>query len=187
MPQEDNFIPNTEYKNPNGDLYPAGINGRIDFSKISGHLPLPNLVEVQTDSYDWFLKEGIDSALKNVFPIPDYNKNLFIDYVNCHLEAPKYTPLECKTGDLTYSSKLKVTLRLRFKETGEIKEAEVFMGDIPLMTDSGTFIINGSERVIISQIIRSPGAYFGCEQDRKSGTYLYNGEIFPGHGTWLQA
>ena len=187
MPQEDNFIPNTEYKNPNGDLYPAGINGRIDFSKISGHLPLPNLVEVQTDSYDWFLKEGIDSALKNVFPIPDYNKNLFIDYVNCHLEAPKYTPLECKTGDLTYSSKLKVTWRLRFKETGEIKEAEVFMGDIPLMTDSGTFIINGSERVIISQIIRSPGAYFGCEQDRKSGTYLYNGEIFPGHGTWLQA
>ena len=187
MPNEENdkFIPNTDYKNPDGENYPVGVNGRIDFSKISGRLSLPNLVEVQTDSYSWFLQTGIDSVLKEIFPIPNYSNSLDLRYVSCRLEAPKYTPLECKTGDLTYSSKLKVTLNLHLAD-GEIKEAEVFMGDIPLMTESGTFIINGSERVIISQIVRSPGAYFSMEQDRKTGAYLYYGEIIPSRGTWLQ-
>ena len=187
MPNEENdkFIPNTDYKNPDGENYPVGVNGRLDFSKISGRLSLPNLVEVQTDSYSWFLQTGIDSVLKEIFPIPNYSNSLDLKYVSCRLEAPKYTPLECKTGDLTYSSKLKVTLNLHLAD-GEIKEAEVFMGDIPLMTESGTFIINGSERVIISQIVRSPGAYFSMEQDRKTGAYLYYGEIIPSRGTWLQ-
>lgn len=186
MPQEDNFIPNTDYKSPTGQPYPAGVNGRLDFSKISGSLALPNLVEIQTDSYRQFLEKSVDEVLREAFPIPNYNKDLVVEYVSHRFEEPRFTPLECKMGDQTYSSKLKVTLRLLFKDTGEIKEAEVFMGDIPLMTESGTFIINGSERVIISQIVRSSGSYFTRDQDRKSGIFLYNGEIIPTRGTWLQ-
>ena len=185
MPQEDNFIPMTDYKDPNGKPYPVGINGRIDFSKISGHLDLPYMIQIQIESYKWFLEKGIDEVLREVFPIANYSQTLFIDYVSCRLEEPKYTPLECKEGDLNYSSKLKATLRLRFKNSGEIKEAEVFMGDLPRMTDSGTFIFNGAERVIVSQIVRSPGAYFQDTLD-KSGEHIYNGEIIPTRGTWLQ-
>ena len=185
MPVEDNFIPNTEYANPDGKPYPVGLNGRIDFSKISGKLGLPYLVEVQTKSYEWFLQKGIDEVLKESFPIASFTNTLFIDYVSCRLEAPKYDPLQCKAMDQTYSSKLRVTLRLRFKSSGEIKEAEVFMGDIPLMTESGTFIVNGAERVIVSQIVRSPGAYFQNTLD-KSGVHVFNGEIIPSRGTWLQ-
>ena len=185
MPAEDNFIPFTEYNDPEGRPYPVGVNGRIDFSKISGRLDLPYLVEIQTKSYQWFLDKGIDDVLKEVFPIANYANTLFIDYVSCRLEEPKYTPLECKAGDLNYSSKLKVTLRLRFKNSGEIKEAEVFMGELPRMTESGTFIFNGAERVIVSQIVRSPGSYFQDTLD-KAGYHVYNGEIIPTRGTWLQ-
>ena len=185
MPAEDNFIPVTEYLDPEGRPYPVGVNGRIDFSKISGRLELPYLVEIQTKSYEWFLQKGIDDVLREVFPIANYSNTLFIEYVSCRLEEPKYAPLECKAGDLNYSSKLKVTLRLRFKNSGEIKEAEVFMGELPRMTESGTFIFNGAERVIVSQIVRSPGAYFQDTLD-KSGSHLYNGEIIPTRGTWLQ-
>jgi len=161
-------------------------NDRIDFSKISGDTALPYLVEIQTDSFKWFIEKGLDEVLKEVFPIANYANTVFIDYVNCHFEAPEYGPLECKEGDLTYSSKLKVTLRLRNKQTGEIKEDnEVFMGDVPMMTDSGTFVVNGAERVIVSQIVRSPGAYFQDTAD-KSGAHTYNGEIIPTRGTWLQ-
>ena len=185
MPKDDIFVPMTDYKNPNGENYPAGPNGRLDFSKISGHLGLPYLVEIQTQSYKWFLEHGIDDVLKEVFPIANYTNTLSINYVSCRLETPKYDPLACKEGDLTYSSKLKVNLRLMFKASGEIKEAEVFMGELPLMTDSGTFIVNGAERVIVSQIVRSPGAYFQDTID-KSGIHIYNGEIIPTRGTWLQ-
>ena len=185
MPAEDNFIPFTEYRDPEGRLYPVGVNGRIDFSKISGRLELPYLVEIQTKSYQWFLEKGIDEILRESFPIANNNETLFLDYVSCRLEEPKYTPLECKAGDQNYSSKLRVTLRLRFKTTGEIKEAEVFMGDLPRMTESGTFIMNGAERVIVSQIIRSPGAYFQDTLD-KTGVRIFEGEIFPDHGTWIQ-
>jgi DNA-directed RNA polymerase, beta subunit/140 kD subunit len=172
----------------NNAKYAATIarNDRIDFSKISGDTALPYLVEIQTDSFKWFIEKGLDEVLKEVFPIANYSNTVFIDYVNCHFEAPEYGPLECKEGDLTYSSKLKVTLRLRNKQTGEIKEDnEVFMGDVPMMTDSGTFVVNGAERVIVSQIVRSPGAYFQDTAD-KSGAHTYNGEIIPTRGTWLQ-
>jgi DNA-directed RNA polymerase subunit beta len=179
MPNEVKF--RTDYKN-----YKAGINDRLDFSKISGSLALPNLVEIQTDSFKWFLNTGINDVMKEVFPIANYANTVFIEYVGCRFEEPEYGPLDCREGDLTYSSKLKVTLRLRFKATGEIKEDnEVFMGDIPMMTDSGTFIVNGAERVIVSQIVRSPGAYFQDTPD-KSGVHTYNGEIIPTRGTWLQ-
>ena len=185
MPQEDNFVPFTDYVSPEGRHYPANENGRLDFSKISGRLGLPYLVEIQTDSYKWFLEKGINEVLQEVFPIENYSGSLSIEYVSFRLEPPKYTPLECKAGDLTYSSKLKVTLRLLFKGSGEMKEAEVFMGELPLMTESGTFIVNGAERVIVSQIVRSPGAYFQDTLD-KSGVHIYAGEIIPTRGTWLQ-
>ncbi len=169
------------YKN-----YPLGRNDRINFSKISGSLDIPYMVEIQTKSFAWFLKEGLDEVMKEVFPISNYAGNFFIDYVSARFEEPLYTPLECKGGDLTYSSKLKVKLRLRNGVTKETKEVnEVFMGDVPMMTDSGTFIVNGSERVIVSQIVRSPGAYFQDTPD-KSGKHIYNGEIIPTRGTWLQ-
>lgn len=167
--------------------YPLLQNDRIDFAKISGHTPLPYLVEIQTDSFKWFLDKGIDEVFKEVFPIANYQENVFIEYVNCHFDKPEYTPLECKENDLTYSSKLRVTLRIKNDQLGEIKEAsEVFMGDVPMMTDSGTFIVNGAERVIVSQIVRSPGAYFGESFDNKLGVHLYTGEIIPTRGTWLQ-
>lgn len=160
-------------------------NDRIDFSSISGTSELPYLVEIQTDSYAWFLDKGIDEVLKEVFPIANYAQTLFIDYVSSRLEEPKYNFLECKARDLTYSASLRVTVRLRFKDSGEIKEAEVFMGDLPRMTDSGTFIVNGAERVIVSQLVRSPGGYLKKEMD-KSGKFLYFADLIPTRGTWLQ-
>ena len=178
MAKEEKF--NTNYKD-----YKAGVNDRLNFNKISGDTPLPYLVEIQTDSYKWFLEKGINEVLAEVFPIENYAGTAAIDYVSCRLEAPQWDPLECKAADLTFSSKLKVTLRLQSKATGEIKEAEVFMGELPLMTESGTFIVNGAERVIVSQIVRSPGAYFQDTAD-KSGAHIYNGEIIPTRGTWLQ-
>lgn len=159
-------------------------NGRIDFSKISGTLPLPYLVEIQTKSFQWLLDEGIDEVFKDVYPIADRNDKLIIEYVGCRLDEPKYDYLECKTRDLTYSAPLKVMLRLINKGTGEIKESEVFMGDFPLMTESGTFIINGAERAIVSQLVRSPGAYMSKVMD-KTGRYIYGGDLIPARGTWL--
>ncbi len=169
------------------EKYPARQNGRLDFSKISGSLELPYLVEIQTESFKRFLKDGVNEVFQEVFPIANYADTMDIEYVDCHFEEPEYGPLECKENDLTYSSKLKVTLRLHNKKTHEIKEgAEVFMGDVPMMTDSGTFIVNGAERVIVSQIVRSPGAYFGDTFDTKQGVHMYAGEIIPTRGTWLQ-
>ena len=168
--------------------YPKLNNDRINFSKISGKLPLPYLVEIQTESYRSFLEHGINEALKDVFPIENYNKTLSIEYNDggYRLETPKHTPLECKEKDLTYSSSLKVKLYLNDKITGELKESEVFMGEIPLMTESGTFIINGAERVIVSQIVRSPGAYLAKTFDTKLGKYIYNADLIPTRGTWLE-
>ena len=168
--------------------YPRLNNDRISFSKISGKLELPYLVEIQTESYKNFLENGIDEVLSDVFPIENFAKNLSIDYKKggYRLEAPKHTPLECKEKDLTFSSSLKVKLYLNDKTTGEVKESEVFMGEIPLMTESGTFIINGAERVIVSQIVRSPGAYLAKTFDNKTGKYIYNADLIPTRGTWLE-
>ena len=165
--------------------YPVLPSGRINFSKISGSLELPNLVEIQTDSYKWFLETGIEEVMKEVFPIASYTETSFIDFVSCELREPKHSFLECKDHDYTYSSKLYVKLRLRNVDDGEMKEEEVFMGDIPLMTESGTFIVNGAERVIVSQIVRSPGAYISKEMD-KNGKMIYNADLIPTRGTWLE-
>ena len=169
------------YKN-----YPLLPNDRINFSKISGSLELPNLVEIQTDSYKWFLETGIKEVMEEVFPIASYTETSFIDFVSCELREPKYSYLTCKEHDYTYSSKLYARLRLRNPDgTDAEKDEEVFMGDIPLMTESGTFIINGAERVIVSQIVRSPGAYLSKEMD-KTGRYVFNADLIPSRGTWLE-
>jgi DNA-directed RNA polymerase subunit beta len=185
MPNDHKFIQSYAFENHS---YEAGFNNRLNFEKVSGSLPLPYLVEVQTASFKWFREKGLDEVMKEVFPITNYAGTVQIDYVGCHFDQPELGPLECKERDQTYSSKLKVTLRLSFKSTGEIKEDnEVFMGDVPMMTDSGTFIVNGAERVIVSQIVRSPGAYFDYEFKNESGGYYgYSAEIIPTRGTWLQ-
>lgn len=159
-------------------------NNRYDYSKISGDLQLPNLVEIQTKSYQEFLQTGLDEVFREEFPIVNYIDTLSIEYVSIRLGEPKHSFLECKEKDLTYSVPMHATVRLVHKETGEIQEAEVFMGDLPLMTDSGTFIVNGAERVIVSQLVRSPGAYLSKEF--KAGKYLYEADLIPGRGTWLQ-
>ena len=159
-------------------------NHRYDYSKISGDLPLPNLVEIQTKSYAEFLEKGLDEVFRESFPIENYIGTLTIEYISIRLGEPKHSYLECKEKDLTYNVPMYITVRLIHKETGEIQESEVFMGDLPLMTSSGTFIVNGAERVIVSQLVRSPGAYLSKEF--KAGKYIYEADLIPGRGTWLQ-
>lgn len=169
------------YKN-----YKTMNNGRIDFSKVSGTLELPYLVEIQTKSFKKFLEKGLDEAFKEVFPIKSYNKDdISIEYESCFLKDAKYEPLECKTRDLTYSKPLYAKIRLHIKESGQIKEDAVFMGDLPIMTNSGTFIVNGAERVIVSQIVRSPGAYLAKTRD-KQGKFIYEADLIPSRGAWLE-
>ncbi len=159
-------------------------NDRYDYSKISGDLPLPNLVEIQTKSYADFLDKGLDEVFKEAFPIVNYIDTLSIDYVSIRLGEAKHSFLECKERDLTYNVPMYITIRLTHKETGEIQESEVYMGDLPLMTNSGTFIVNGAERVIVSQLVRSPGAYLSKEF--KAGKDIFEADLIPGRGTWLQ-
>ena len=143
-----------------------GSNTRMSFSKIDEVLEMPNLIEVQKNSYKWFLQEGLKEVFKDVSGITDYTGNLVLDFVNYKLDdKPNYSVEECKESDATYAAALRVNARLLNKESGEIKESEVFMGDFPLMTDSGTFVINGAERVIVSQLVRSPGVYYKMEYD----------------------
>ena len=173
-------------KNINNKAIKYLHNGRIDFSKISGTLPLPNLVEIQTNSFAWLKEKGIDEVFRDIYPIKSPNEQLIIEYVSCYLKEPHFDFLECKVRGLTYSAPLMVVLRLINTVTGTIEDNEVFMGEFPLMTESGTFIINGAERAIVSQIVRSPGAYFSSVFDNKSGKYSYNADLIPARGTWLQ-
>ncbi len=163
-----------------------GKNTRMSFSHINEVLDMPNLIEIQKNSYDWFLKEGLKEVFDDVSGITDFNGNLVLDFVNYKLdEKPNYTVTECKERDATYAAALRVTARLLNKETGEIKESEVFMGDFPLMTPSGTFVINGAERVIVSQLVRSPGVYYNMEYD-KTGKQLFSSTVIPNRGAWLE-
>ncbi len=158
---------------------------RRNYSRISGSLELPNLVEIQTDSYEWFKNEGIKEVFNDVYPISNFNETLTLEFVDCRFDESKYSVDEAKDRDANYSAPIRATLRLINNGTGEIKENEVFMGDFPLMTDSGTFIINGAERVIVSQLVRSPGAYFADAMD-KSGKTVFTGSVIPSRGTWLE-
>ena len=163
-----------------------GNNVRMSFAKINEVLDMPNLIEVQKNSYQWFLEEGLKDVFNDVSSITDYTGNLVLEFVGYRLdEEPKYTVEQCKERDVTYAAPLRVKARLLNKETGEIKESEVFMGDFPLMTESGTFVINGAERVIVSQLVRSPGVYFGMTYDT-TGKKLFNATVIPNRGAWLE-
>ena len=164
-----------------------GKNLRMSFSRIDEVLDMPNLIEVQKNSYNWFLREGLKEVFKDVSGITDYTGNLVLDFVDYSLDVdkPNYSVNECKERDATYSAALRVTARLLNRESGEIKESEVFMGDFPLMTDSGTFVINGAERVIVSQLVRSPGVYYKMEYD-KTGKELFSSTVIPNRGAWLE-
>ncbi len=163
-----------------------GKRERMSFSKIKEIADVPNLIEIQVDSYKWFLEEGLKEVFTDISPIEDYTGNLILEFVDYSLdEKPKYDIEECKERDTTYCAPLKVKVRLINKETGEIKEQEVFMGDFPLMTDRGTFVINGAERVIVSQLVRSPGVYYAEERD-KTGNRLISSTVIPNRGAWLE-
>jgi DNA-directed RNA polymerase subunit beta len=158
---------------------------RVSFGKIEEILDMPNLIEIQQKSYQWFLDEGLREMFRDISPIQDFTGNLVLEFVDYTLGDPKYPVEECKERDATFAAPLRVKTRLINKETGEVKEQEVFMGDFPLMTEKGTFIINGAERVIVSQLVRSPGVYFGRTQDT-TGKYLYSASIIPNRGAWLE-
>ncbi len=163
-----------------------GATERMSFSRIDEVLDMPNLIEVQKNSYQWFLEEGLKEIFRDVGSVEDYSGNLVLDFVGYRLDSqPKYSIKECKDRDVTYAAPLRVTTRLLNKETGEVKEQEIFMGDFPLMTESGTFIINGAERVIVSQLVRSPGVYFGESYD-KTGKKLFTATLNPNRGAWLE-
>jgi len=163
-----------------------GRHTRKTFAKLPEALEMPNLIEVQKKSYQWFLDTGLREVFNDVAAITDYSENLELSFIDYTLsDTPKYSVVECKERDATYAAALKVKVRLRNKETEEIKEQEIFMGDFPIMTDSGTFIINGAERVIISQIVRSPGVYFELKDD-KGDIPTYAGTVIPYRGAWLE-
>ena len=168
--------------------HPVKIGNRVrmSYSKINEVLELPDLIEVQKKSYDWFLNEGLKEVFDDISPIEDYTGNLILEFVDHSLfSEPKFDQVECKERDATYSVPLKLKVRLINKETGEIKEQEAFMGEFPLMTEKGTFIINGAERVVVSQLVRSPGVYYNMTRD-KVGKELYDATVIPNRGAWLE-
>ncbi len=163
-----------------------GKNTRMSFSRSRFNLELPNLVEVQTKSFEWFLKEGLMEVLRDVSPITDYSGNLSIDFISYSIDTkPKYPVEECKERDVNYAAPLKVNVRLTNKQAGDVKYSDIYLGDFPLMTENGTFVINGAERVIVSQLVRSPGMYYSSEVD-KTGKKTYAAQIIPYRGAWLE-
>ena len=164
---------------------PVGKRTRYSYAKIKEVMDMPHLLDIQRNSYEWFLKEGLQEIFQDISPIQDFTGNLVLSFENFSLGDPKYELDECKERDVTLAAPLRVNVRLINRETGEIKEQEVFMGDFPLMTDTGTFIINGAERVIVSQLVRSPGAYYGETID-PTGKKLYNATVIPNRGAWIE-
>lgn len=160
---------------------------RMSFSKIKEVIEMPDLIDIQKSSYVWFLKSGLMDVLRDASPIKDFSENLMLEFVDYRLEdETKYTIEEAKARSTTYASRLQVKVRLFNKETGEIKEQEIFFGDLPIMTDNGTFLINGAERVIVSQLVRSPGVYYDRHRDKVTGKFLYSSTVIPNRGTWLE-
>ena len=159
---------------------------RRSFAKIPDVMDVPNLIAIQTDSFKWFMSEGLDQAFQDIAPIENNTKDMCVEFGDHRFGDPKYTVDECKEKDVSYQAPLYVEIRYINRETGEIKEQEVFMGDFPLMTNRGTFIINGTERVVVSQLVRSPGVYFASERDKASDKMLYNAKVIPSRGAWLE-
>ncbi len=164
-----------------------GSTTRMSFGKIDEVIDMPNLIEIQKKSYEWFLDEGLKEVFRDVSGISDHSGNLVLDFVDYFLDIahPKHSVIECKERDATYAAPLKVTARLTNRETDEVKESEIYMGDFPLMTESGTFVINGAERVIVSQLVRSPGVYYKMDHD-KTGKELFSSTVIPNRGAWLE-
>lgn len=164
---------------------PVGKRMRYSYAKIKEVLAMPNLIEIQKNSYKWFLEAGLRESFKEMSPVQDFAGNLELSFEDFQIGTPKYSVEECKERDASYSAPINVNVRLLYKETGEIKESRVFMGDLPLMTDTGTFIINGAERVIVSQLVRSPGVYYTQTKDT-TGDNLYGATVIPGRGVWIE-
>lgn len=168
-----------------GHLVQYGRRTRRSYARINEILEVPNLIEIQQKSYDWFLEEGLREMFQDISPIQDFTGNLILEFIDYSLGEPKYTVDDAKERDVTYAAPLRVKVRLINKETGEVKEQEVFMGDFPLMTSTGTFIINGAERVIVSQLVRSPSVYFSTKVD-KNAKKTYTATVIPNRGAWLE-
>ena len=159
---------------------------RRNYSKIRTEVELPGLIEIQTKSFDWFVEQGLKEVFEDVSPITSFNQDLKLYFGDYHFEDAKYDIVQSKLRDINYSRPLKVNVRLENDQTGEVFEQELFMGDIPYMTPVGTFIINGAERVIISQIVRSSGAYYSKEIDKKTGDVRFAGQVIPTRGAWIE-
>ena len=161
--------------------------GRRSFGRIPSVMPMPNLIQVQIESFDWFKNEGLQELFEEISPITDFTgKNMELRFLDYHFGEPRYSVLECRQRDMTYAAPLRVRVQLLIKETGEIKESEIFMGDFPLMTENGTFVINGAERVVVSQLVRSPGVYFTATEDPNTGRQLFGAKLIPNRGAWLE-
>ena len=161
-------------------------DGRLSYARITDVLGMPHLIKLQTDSFSWFQAEGLRELFDEISPIQSFNKNLELYFLDYSFGAPKYSEWECRQRDMTYSVPLRAQVRLVNKDTGELKEQEIFMGDFPLMTENGTFVINGAERVVVSQLVRSPGVYFTDNPDPQSGLHLCYGKLIPNRGAWLE-
>ena len=159
---------------------------RYSFGNVPKIMEMPHLLDIQRESFQWFLDEGLMEALKDISPIEDFTGNMSLDFIECSFEEDIATPDECKMRDMSYTAPLKVITRFINKDTGEMKEQEVFMGDIPMMTDKGTFIINGTERVVVSQLVRSPGVYFDADIDKKTERDIYLCKVIPTRGSWIE-
>ena len=164
---------------------PVGNRTRYSYARINEVLPMPHLIDIQRKSYEWFMRDGLCEIFHDISPIKDFTGNLELSFEGFTLGEPKYTIEECKERDASYSAPLNVNVRLLYKDTGEIKESKVFMGDFPLMTDTGTFVINGAERVIVSQLVRSPGVYYAVTMD-PSGKKMYGTTVIPNRGAWIE-
>jgi len=172
---------------PSTSLTTVDGGGRLSFARIADVMKIPNLIQVQRDSFRWFQEEGLKELFAEISPIQDFTgRNLELTFESYYFDEPKYSEQECRERDMTYAAPLRVKTRLHIKQTGEIKEQDIFMGDFPLMTENGTFIINGAERVVVSQLVRSPGVYFTVEEDPSSGRPLCMGKLIPNRGAWLE-
>src|SRR6476646_1993451 len=160
---------------------------RKSYARIPEVLPIPNLIELQLDSFKWFVDKGLRELFDEISPIKDFTgKVMELQFLDYEFGPPKYTELECRTKDLTFSRPLYVNVELLIKETGEIQRQRVYMGDFPTMTGQGTFVINGAERVVVSQLVRSPGVYYTATEDPATGKPLYSAKVIPNRGAWLE-
>src|SRR4051794_7455244 len=161
--------------------------GRRNFGRIPSVMAMPNLIQIQIDSFNWFKNTGLRELFEEISPITDFTgKNMELEFKDYSFGEPRYSVFECRQRDMTYAAPLRVRVQLKIKETGEIKESEIFMGDFPLMTENGTFVINGAERVVVSQLVRSPGVYFTSTEDPNTGRKLFGAKLIPNRGAWLE-